>query len=208
MKTIITIGRQFGSGGHDIGVLLAEELGIPLYDKELIEQAAKQSGMAKEIIESQEETNTSSFLFSLVMDSYSTGTTGGGLLNEMPLSQKVFIAQYDAIQEIANQGSCVIVGRCADYALKENPNLLSVFIHANEDFRAERIADSYGLTVSKAKDKMRKLDKSRASYYNYNTDLTWGASESYDLTINTAATGIKGAVEIIKAAIAVKEAEQ
>ncbi len=208
MNTIITIGRQFGSGGHDIGVLLAKELGIPLYDKELLEEAAKESGMAKEIIEHQDESKSGSFLFSLVMDSYSTGNNSGSFIHDMPLSQKVFLAQFDAIQGLAEKGPCVIVGRCADYALDRDPRLLSVFLHADEDFRIERITKSYGLPASKARDRMIKIDKGRQSYYNYNTNKRWGACESYDLTINTARTGIEGAVEIIKNAITAKEKYQ
>ncbi|MBQ6602970.1 MAG: cytidylate kinase-like family protein [Eubacterium sp.] len=205
MNTIITIGRQFGSGGHDIGVMLSKELNIPLYDKELLEQAAKESGMAKEIIEHQDESKSGSFLFSLVMDSYSTGNNSGTFIHEMPLSQKVFLAQFDAIQNLAEQGPCIFVGRCADYVLDRDPRLLSVFIHAEEEFRAGRIAAAYDLSIGKAKERMIKLDKGRQSYYNYNTNKRWGACESYDLTINTARVGIKGAVEIIKNAILAKE---
>jgi cytidylate kinase len=204
MKTIITIGREFGSGGHQIGKILADDLGIPYYDKELLERAAKDSGLCKEIFENQDEKPTSSFLYSLVMDSYSFGYSSN-VMNDMPLNQKVFLAQFDSIKQLAKEGPCVIIGRCADYALEDNPNLLSVFIHADMDARVHRIANIYGLTANKASDRIRKNDKSRSSYYNYYTCKEWGNADSYDLCINSAKYGIDGTVELLKAAIAQKE---
>ena len=135
MKTIVTIGREFGSGGHLIGKRLAEKLEIPFYDKELLDRAAKDSGLCKEIFENQDERPTNSFLYSLVMDSYSSN-----VMSDMPLNQKVFLAQFDSIKKLAAEGPCVIIGRCADYALEDDPNLLSVFIHADIDIRVKRIA--------------------------------------------------------------------
>ncbi len=204
MKTIITIGREFGSGGHQIGKILADDLGIPYYDKELLERAAKDSGLCKEIFENQDEKPTSSFLYSLVMDSYSFGYSSN-VMNDMPLNQKVFLAQFDSIKQLAKEGPCVIIGRCADYALEDNPNLLSVFIHADMDARVRRIANIYGMTANKASDRIRKNDKSRSSYYNYYTCKEWGNADSYDLCINSAKYGIDGTVELLKAAIAQKE---
>lgn len=129
MKTIITIGRQYGSAGHSIGKILADDLGIKYYDKELLERAAKDSGLCQELFENHDEKPTNSFLYSLVMDSYSFGY--GSTMMDMPLNQKVFLAQFDAIKKISQDGPCVIVGRCADYALEENPNVLSIFIKAD-----------------------------------------------------------------------------
>ncbi len=129
MKTIITIGRQYGSAGHSIGKILADGLGIKYYDKELLERAAKDSGLCQELFENHDEKPTNSFLYSLVMDSYSFGY--GSTMMDMPLNQKVFLAQFDAIKKISQDGPCVIVGRCADYALEENPNVLSIFIKAD-----------------------------------------------------------------------------
>ena len=177
MKTIITIGREFGSGGHQIGKRLASDLGIPYYDKELLDRAAKESGLCKEIFENQDEKPTSSFLYSLVMDTYSFGYSSN-TLSEMPLSQKVFLAQYNTIKKIAKEGPCVIIGRCADYALAEDPNLLSVFIHADTELRVKRISSLYDLSDNKARDRIRKNDKSRSSYYNYYTSRDWGAANS------------------------------
>ena len=204
MKTIITIGREFGSGGHLIGKLLAEDLKIPFYDKELLDQAAKHSGLAKEIFENQDEKPTSSFLYSLVMDTYSFGYTSN-VMNDMPLNQKVFLAQFDTVKKLAQQGPCVIIGRCADYALEDNPNLMSVFIHADLDVRVRRISNLYDLTDNKARDRIRKNDKSRSSYYNYYTSKEWGSVDSYHLCLDSSKFGIDGCVEIIKNAIAHKE---
>ena len=118
-RTVITIGREFGSGGHEIGMKLAEKLGIKCYDKELLELAAKESGLCEELFASQDEKPTNSFLYSLVMDTYSLGYTNSYV--DMPINHKVFLAQFDAIKKLAERESCVIVGRCADYALEDNP---------------------------------------------------------------------------------------
>ena len=200
MNTIITIGREFGSGGHLIGKRLAEKLGIPFYDKELLDRAAKDSGLCKEIFENQDERPTNSFLYSLVMDSYSTN-----VMSDMPLNQKVFLAQFDSIKKLAEEGPCVIIGRCADYALEDDPKLLSVFIHADPEIRMKRIEQLYDLTPNKAKDRIRKNDKSRSSYYNYYTSKEWGAAESYNLTIDSGLLGIDGSVELLLKAIELKE---
>ena len=123
-NTIITIARQYGSGGHDIGKKLAEELKIPFYDKELLERAAKDSGFCQEIFENYDEKPTNSFLYSLVMDTYSMGYSTAAFA-EMPLNHKIFLAQFNAIKDIAKEGPCVIVGRCADYALADFPNVFA-----------------------------------------------------------------------------------
>ena len=200
MKTIISIGREFGSGGHLIGKRLAEKLNIPFYDKELLDRAAKDSGLCKEIFENQDERPTNSFLYSLVMDTYSSN-----VMNDMPLNQKVFLAQFESIKRLASEGPCVIIGRCADYALEDNPDLLSVFVHADPDARVKRISQLYNLTPNKARDRIRKNDKSRSSYYNYYTSKEWGAVESYDISIDSSKFGIEGAVEFLLKAIEIKE---
>ena len=195
MKTIITIGREYGSAGHSIGKILADELGIPYYDKELLERAAKDSGLCKELFENHDEKPTNSFLYSLVMDTYSFGY--GSTMVDMPLNQKVFLAQFDSIKKLAQDGPCVIVGRCADYALEEYPNVLSVFIRADMKDRIRRIAKLYDLTDAKAKDKIIKIDKQRASYYNYYTSKKWGDVASYDLCLNSGVIGIDRCVRIL-----------
>ena len=138
------------------------------------------------------------------MDTYSFGYSSN-VMNDMPLNQRVFLAQFDSIKQLAKEGPCVIIGRCADYALEDNPNLLSVFIHADLDARVRRISNIYGLTASKAHDRIRKNDKSRSSYYNYYTCKEWGSADSYDLCINSARYGIEGTVAMIKYAIEQKE---
>lgn len=195
---VITIGREFGSGGKEIGEKLADTLGIKCYDKELLAIAAKNSGMCHEIFEMHDEKPTNSFLYSIVMDTYA-GVYNPQAMIDMPINQKVFLAQFDAIKNIAENESCVIVGRCADYALENMSNLVSVFIHSPIEKRVERIMKAYDISEpKKAKDMINKTDKKRASYYNYYTNKEWGNSRSYDLTINSGKTGIDMAVSLIE----------
>ncbi|SCH47392.1 cytidylate kinase [uncultured Clostridium sp.] len=205
-NTIITIGRQYGSGGHDIGKQLAEELNVPFYDKALLERAAKDSGLCQEIFENHDEKPTNSFLYSLVMDTYSLGYTTSSF-SEMPLNHKIFLAQFDAIKNIAKEGPCVIVGRCADYALADFPNVVNVFLHADIQDRVVRIARRHDLTDAKVKDLIVKTDKRRASYYNYYTSKKWGDAAGYDLSLNTATLGIDGTIHMIREFMAYKERE-
>ena len=194
---IYTIGREFGSGGYEVGRMLAERLGIKLYDKELLAQAAKSSGFCKEIFENHDEKPTSSFLYSLVMDTYSGGSYSSAPFLDMPLNHKVFLAQFDTIKKIAEQESCVIVGRCADYALADNPDCLNIFVHAEMEDRISWISKRKDLTESKARDLIQKTDKQRASYYNYYTCKKWGDSRSYDLCLNTSKISKEACVDMI-----------
>lgn len=203
-NTIITIGRQFGSGGREIGYMVADKLGIKLYDKEMLQRAAQDSGICEELFESHDEKPSNSFLYSLVMDTYSMGYSGS-TYNDMPINHKIFLAQFDAIKKIANEGPCILVGRCADYALEGYPNLLSVFIHADLDARIKRIAKKYDLTDAKAKDLIIKTNKKRASYYNYYTDKRWGDADSYDVCLDSSVLGLEGTAEAIIKLIEVKE---
>jgi len=203
-STIITIAREFGSGGKEIGQLLAEDYGIKCYDKELLSIAAKESGLAPELFENHDEKPTSSFLYSLVMDTYSLGY-GSSAYVDMPINHKVFLAQFEAIKKIATEGPCVIVGRCADYALADFPNCVNIFIHADLPARIERIAKLYDLSEDKAKDLIKKTDKNRESYHNYYSNKKWGEAGEYDLTINTTTVGISGAVKIIEELVRLKE---
>lgn len=194
---IYTIGREFGSGGRDVGAQLAKRLGIKLYDKELLQKAAKESGFCEEIFENHDERPTNSFLYSLVMDTYSlNGYTTAPFL-DMPLNHKVFLAQFDTIKKIAENESCVIVGRCADYALADNPDCINVFIHADLEKRIKVVSKRGNTTESKAKDLILKQDKQRASYYNYYTSKKWGESSGYDLTLDSGKLGIDGCVDMI-----------
>lgn len=200
-NTIITIERQYGSGGRVIGQMLAEALQIPFYDEELLDRAAKDSGMCQELFQNHDEKPTNSFLYSLVMDTYSTGYSAAAFA-DMPLNHKIFLAQFDTIKNIASEGPCVIVGRCADYALSEYDNCLNIFIHGNQKCKIERIMRKYELNDQKAKEMMIKKDKQRQSYYNYYSSKKWGRADSYDLTINSSVLGIEGSVKLIKQFIA------
>lgn len=193
---VITIGRQFGSGGRYVGRLLAEKLGVPFYDKELLSEAAKTSGICEEILEEHDEKPTRSLLFSLVTGMQSHMSSGAFYM-DMPLNHKIFLAQFDAIRRIAEEGPCVIVGRCADYVLRENPDAVSVFVKADMASKVDRAVKYYGIEADKAEDRIRKADKQRASYYNYYATATWGDVDNYDLVVDTGVLGVEGAVELI-----------
>lgn len=201
-KTIITIGREFGSGGREIGQKLSEALGIEFYDKELLEHTAKDSGLCEEILKHHDEKRTASFLYSLVLDPYNAGYAGSPYA-DMPIDQKVFLAQYDTIKKLAEKGSGIFVGRCADYVLSDNPNVLSVFIHADNDFKVKRIMERYELSERKAEDLISRKNKQRSTFYNYYTSKKWGNAKSYDLCIDSSIFGIDGTVELIKNAMEV-----
>ena len=195
MNTIITIGRQYGSGGREIGKKIAEKLGIPYFDKELLARVAKESGFCEEMIKNHDERPTNSFLYNVVMDTYSFGYNTAFV--DMPMRQKVFLAQFDTVKKIANEGSCVIVGRCADYALSDYPNCLNLFIYGKEEAKAQRISERQNVTFSQAKDMCIKRDKQRQSYYNYYSNKKWGRADSYDLCIDSGKLGIDGTVDFI-----------
>lgn len=195
-KIIITIGRQFGSGGREVGVKIAEELGIKLYDKEMLKIASEESGLCEEFFEKHDEKPTSSFLYSLVMDTYAMNYSTNAF-TDMPLNHKVFLAQYNAIKKIASEESCVLIGRCADYALDDIKECTRIFIHADMEARIHRIARIYDLTDSKARDLINKTDKKRAAYYNYFSNKRWGYAESYDISIDSSVMGTDGTAKAI-----------
>ena len=201
---IITIGRQYGSAGYEIGKKLAEDLGVQLYDKEVLKRAAKESGLCEELFESHDEKPTNSFLYSLVMDTYSLGYSSSSYA-DMPINHKVFLAQFDTIKKIAGEGPCVMVGRCADYALEDYDNVINVFIYADLEQRIRRVARELNLTDAKAKDIIIKNDKKRASYYNYYTNKEWGNAKGYDLCLNSGKLGIDGTVRVIKEYMEIKK---
>lgn len=194
---IYTIGREFGSNGLAVGEALAKKLGINFYDKELLQKAAKESGFCEEILENHDEKPTNSFLYSLVMDTYSSGGYATAPFLDMPLNHKVFLAQFDAIKSLAEQESCVIVGRCADYALADKPNVVNVFIRADLEDRIKNVSKRLDISNNKAKDLCHKKDKQRSSYYNYYTSKKWGDSRSYDLCINLSKISVDDAVDMI-----------
>lgn len=204
MRSIITISREFGSGGREIGKQLAKELDIPFYDKELLEMASKQSGISKELFAKNDESYSSSFLFSLVMGNYHSAQDGR-ISAELPLNHKIFLAQFEAIKKIGEEGPCVIVGRCADYVLRSYPNVINVFLMGDMVDKKKRVLGSYDIEKDKAEDFIKKTDKRRASYYNYYTDMKWGNAANYDLCINTSRLGIEGTVKLIRHYINVRE---
>lgn len=192
-KIIVTISRQYGSGGREIGRRLAQSLGIPFYDKELISMAAKESGYAEELFDKADSQATNSLLYSLSL--YST-TMG---LYDMPLNDKLYIVQSETIRKVAAQGSCVIVGRCADYVLREDPDVINIFIHSDMENKIRRAVEEYDLPKEGIVEYITKTDKKRATYYNYYTGLKWGRAENYHLTLRTDTVGLDAAVETIKA---------
>lgn len=199
---IITIGRECGSGGRKIGQMLAERLGVKCYDKELLALVAKESGLCEEVVASQDEKPTSSFLYSLVADTY-LGINNS--FQDMPLNQKVYLAQFNVIQNLAKHESCVIVGRCADYALRDYDHVLNVFISGNVEDKIPYLMEINNITEAKAKELMVKIDKKRSSYYNHYTDKRWGNLKSYDLCINSSVLGHEGTADLIYQMLAAKE---
>ena len=196
MNTVVTIGRQFGSAGREIGKKVAEYFDITFYDRDLLTRAAKESGFCEEMLRNHDERPTNSFLYNLVMDTYTFGYNSSSFV-DMPISHKVFMAQFDTIKKIAEEEACVIVGRCADYALQEYKNCLHIFIHANEDAKVERIMRKYEVDADKAREMIVKKDRQRQSYYNYYSTKKWGRSDSYDLSINSSILGVDGTVKLL-----------
>ena len=197
---VITVGRQYGSGGREIGTALANKLGIVYYDDLLLKKAAEESGLCEELFHSFDE-RPKSFLYSIAMDAYPFSYSGAG----DSLEQQVYLATFDTIRHIAEQGPCVIIGRCADYALADNPNHLSIFIHAPMDVRIQRVAKRQNITPEKARSLIIKTDKRRASYYEYYSSQKWGAVESYDFCMDSSYLGLGGTVELIRAMVEHKE---
>ena len=191
MNSIITISRQYGSGGRFIAKLLAEKLGIPYYDNDLITMAARESGYSEAIFEKAEQLSTHSFLYSLSMFGSTDGIYG------LPLADKVYLAQSDIIKKCADKGPCVIVGRCSDYVLKEYDNVLNFFIHSDEQSKIARAVKYYGIEADKAASELKKKDKKRANYYNYYTSQSWGDFSNYHVSLNSDAVGIDAAVDIL-----------
>ena len=183
-KYIITIGRQFGSGGRAIGEKLAKKLGVPFYDKELISLAAKESGISPEVFENVDEKAANSLLYSLSMGMYSFGS-GFPAMGDLPVNDKLYLLQHKIIKDVASKGSCVIVGRCADYILKERPECVNIFIYADIEFRKQEAVKKHGIDAARAEHIINKTDKSRANYYSFYSGQKWGMAENYDLCINS-----------------------
>lgn len=204
MNKVITIGRQYGSGGREIGQKVAEYYGIPFYDNELITRAAKESGFAEENFAKAEDRATNSLLYSLAMGINVYGNQDFGF-NGLSLDDRIFLAQSDVIRKVADEGPCVIVGRCADYVLKDNKNCIKIFIYADFDFRRERAINVEGIDKNSVNAFIAKKDKTRANYYNYYADIKWGDYNNYDLCINSAFLGIDGTTKLIEEVINIKK---
>ena len=196
MLPVITISRQFGSGGHEVGEKLARQLDVPFYDKALIAMAAKQSGLSEEVFANADEKATSSLLYSMVMGSYSFGARVPGI-NEMPINDKLFIIHSDIIKKAAADGPCVIIGRCADYILREHENCLNVFVHASKEERVRRSIAKKDCEERKASDFVTKKDKQRANYYNFYSNKRWDDLQNYDITLDTSRFTVDEAVDIL-----------
>lgn len=193
---VINIGRQLGSGGHEVGLLLAAALNIDFYDKELIEMASEKSGLAKGLFEKMDEKTGRSMIhgiFSMHSAVNNEVYAGNYLCNET-----LFKIQSDVIRELAEKKSCLFVGRCADYILRDNERVVNVFIAADPSDRVKRVMQKQGLTAEKAEELIEKTDKKRSGYYNFYSNKVWGAAESYHLCINTSALGIEGTVNLVR----------
>ncbi len=201
---VITISRQYGSGGRRIGRDLAQKLGIPYYDSELITLAAQESGFDKKMFEDADKAAYSSLLFSLSMYA---GSGGNGAFS-MPLPDRVYLIQSDLIRKLAAQGPCVIVGRCADYILRKEASRLAVFLRAPQEDRVRRAVEEYGDDPKTAADKLAKTDKKRSVYYSHYTGERGGDGANYDLVLNTSVFGIERSVELICEAARLAAEEQ
>ena len=196
-NNIITITRQFGSGGHDIGEALAKRLNIPFYDKELISIAAKESGICPEVFEAVDEKATNSLLYSLSVGLYNYNSGLSGHLSEMPVNDRLYILQHKIIKERAEKENFVVVGRCADYILNEKSNVVKVFVYADLEKRVNRAIERNDIEIDRAKQAVIKADKNRANYYNFYSGKKWGQPENYDLCINSTNISTDQAVDLI-----------
>ena len=202
MKKIVTISREYGSGGRVVGKIVAERLGVPLYDKDIIDMAAKESGLSREVIESAELQAKSSFSYTL-SSAVSFGEGVGG--EAISMNEKLFLAQFDVIMEIGERGEGVIVGRCADYVLRDDPDVINVFVYGEKEDKIKRCIEEYGDSADEVEKKMATYDKARRNYYNYHTSRKWGDYKNYDLAVNSSLVGEQGAADVICEFLAARE---
>lgn len=195
---LVTIARQYGSGGREVGEKLAKEMNMAYHDKSLIKLAAEKSGMSLEALQNVDEKATPSLLYAAAMGSAGMMPFNFGILYDTPLNDKLFSYQSEIIKDEAKKGPSVFVGRCADFVLDGYPRLVRVFVYADLDKRAQTIAVRKGIEVGEARNLAIKTDKKRASYYNYYTSRKWGKTENYDIMIDTARIGTDGAVKVIE----------
>ena len=181
---VITISREYGSGGRAIGERLAKELGVPFYDKELIFMAAKESGLSEEYIKKTEQMKSTSFLYGLYMSA-----------QQLPMNDQIFLVQSKIIRQVAQEGPCVIVGRCADYILRDRKDCLHVFICSDMASRARRIVERYGQTQKAPEKRLAEKDQKRKVYYKNYTGRVWGQAQNYDICLNSGLAGVEGCLE-------------
>lgn len=201
IKSVITISRQYGSGGRFVAKKLAEKLGIPFYDNEIISMSAKESGYAENIFKQAEQISSHSLLYSLSMFGTAAGVYG------LPLSDKVYLIQSDIIKKCASEGPCVIVGRCADYILKDAPDVINFYLYSDIESRIERVKNYLDPACENIREEILKKDKKRATYYNYYTTQRWGDIQNYHLSINTDSVGIDNCVDILESFVLQHEAK-
>mgnify|MGYP004630751375 FL=1 len=195
---VINLGRQLGSGGKEIGEKLAKEFGIAFYDKELINLASKESGLCKEFFEQADEKASQSLLGGLFGTRFPFITEGAYPGNSYLSNDSLFKIQSDVIRQLAEKQSCLFVGRCADYILRDHPRCVNVFVSATPEARIARLTKIHNISEEKAEELMEKADKRRSSYYNYYSYKTWGAAATYHLCIDSSVLGIDGTIEFIK----------
>lgn len=201
---VITIGREFGSGGHEIGNLLATRLDIPLYDNNLVRMVAEKLDIREETARAVDETTLNSFLKGFVRSSIEYTSSIKKNEPNQPLSEQVYELQCEIIRKLAGRGPCVFVGRCADYVLKDEAECVNIFICADIEDRIKRIAERYDLSERKAEDKIKKIDRERRSYYESHTGLFWGDIDSHQMILNASRLGIENTVDILEAVYKLK----
>ncbi len=193
----LTLGRQFGSGGRKIARKVADMLGIEFYDKNLIAIAAKESGLSENLFDGIDEKPTNSLLYSLVMGLQSDRSSSFYRYGDILNSDTIFRIQSQVIEDLVSDKSCVVVGRCSDYVLRNKKNVLNIFIHADEEFKLERVMRIYKQNEKEALETMKKTDKKRSNYYNFYTNQEWGNALNYHLSLNSAALGIDDSAKLI-----------
>ena len=198
-QVVVTIGRQFGSGGHEIGNLLAERLDIPLYDNNLVRMAAERLGIREATVQTVDETTLNSFLTGYVLAPLDYSSSFQAVECTQPLNEQVYDLQCEIIRKLAAKGSCVMVGRCADYVLKDQTECLNVFIYAEKEDRIKRIAQRYDLSERKAADKIKRIDRERKSYYEFHTGSDWGSIGAHQILLNVSKLGVEGTVDVLEA---------
>mgnify|MGYP005924525805 CR=1 FL=1 len=191
---IITIEREYASGGREIGEMIAERLGIPCYNREILQMASERCNVSMEYLETAEEAAPKSFLYTLMLTSSPTRT----IEENLPLSDKVYIIETNIIRELAEKEPCVIVGRCADFILQDRTDCLKVFVHADMKFRADRIVRVYGEREKSPEVRLKEKDKRRAAYYRFYTDMNWGNAANYHIALDSGVIGIEKCAELIE----------